>query len=494
MENAAEAAAGNERKRMKYDVVIIGAGILGCLTARELAKHKLDILVLDKESDIGEGATKANSGVLYAGFHPRGGSLKGISCTRGNQMYGQLCQELDVPMDYVGSLFVAFHEEGIDSIREKMKKGEKNGVTGMKMISGDQARDLEPELSPNVIGAMYAPTTGIVSPFKLVLHTAFNAVKNGVEFRFDTKVEDISQEKGVYRVDTSQGTFYGDYVVNASGEGAVELERFVRQRDLVIKPKRGEYLVFDTPSPIRHVIYQAQEKDEKGTLLAPTVDGNMLVGPTSYKVRSYRDTATSQKGIDHITYVAKKVLPGLDLGKVIASFAGIRANIDNLPKEEKDFVVRLSADRFVSALGIKNPGMTASPYLAKKITELLFESGLRCEEKTDFDPIYKGKPLFLKADQKTQQAMLRENPAYGTAVCRCEGVTEGDILAALDSPLPPHNINGLKKRLRTGMGRCQGGFCSPEIIDILSCRWQVPPEQILKGEPGSPMVKGRLRP
>lgn len=479
---------------MKYDVVIIGAGILGCLTARELARHKLDILVLDKESDIGEGATKANSGVLYAGFHPRGGSLKGISCARGNQMYAQLCQELDVPMEYVGSLFVAFHEEGMDIIREKMKKGEKNGVTGMRMISGDQAREMEPELSPNVMGAMYAPTTGIVSPFRLVLHTALNAVKNGVEFRFDTKVEHIEEERGVYRIDTSKGAVYGEHIVNVSGEGAAELERFVRPRDLVIKPKRGEYLVFDTPSPIRHVIYQAQEKDEKGTLLAPTVDGNMLVGPTSYKVRSYRDTATSQKGIDHITYVAKKVLPGLDLGKVIASFAGIRANIENVPKEEKDFVVRLSGNRFVSALGIKNPGMTASPYLAGKIAELLFESGLRRESNAAFDPIYRGKPLFLKADPAEQAAMLAENPAYGNAVCRCEGVTEGDILAALDSPLPPHNMNGLKKRLRTGMGRCQGGFCWPEIVDILSRRWQVPPERILKGEPGSPIVKGRLRP
>ncbi|MCB6367373.1 FAD-dependent oxidoreductase, partial [Intestinibacillus massiliensis] len=216
--------------------------------------------------------------------------------------------------------------------------------------------------------------------------------------------------------------------------------------DLVIKPKRGEYLVFDCPSPVKHVIYQAQEHDEKGTLLAPTVDGNMLAGPTSYKAKSYKCTETTQKGINHISYVAKKLLPDLDLGSVIASFAGIRANIENVPKEEKDFVVRLSGRRFVSALGIKNPGMTASPYLVEKILAHLFEAGLRQERNQAFDPIYRAKPLFLNAAPKIQAKLLKENPAYGNAVCRCEGITEGDILSVLASPLPPHNLNGLKKR------------------------------------------------
>lgn len=479
---------------MKYDVVVIGAGILGCLTARELMKYKLDVLVIDKESDIGEGATKANSGVLYAGFHPRGGSLKGISCAQGNRMHEQLCRELDVPMEYVGSLFVAFHEEGLESVRDKIKKGKKNGVPDMKMISGDEARAMEPMLSKDVIGAMYAPTTGVISPLKLVLHTGLNAAENGAQFRFNTKVENIEDMGGFYRIHTGGDTIDARYVVNTSGEGAADLERFVRPRDLIIKPKRGEYLVFDCPSPIKHVIYQAQENDEKGTLLAPTVDGNMLAGPTSYNVRDYKCNETSQKGIDHITRVAKKILPELELGTVIASFAGIRANIENVPKEEKDFVVRLSHDRFVSALGIKNPGMTASPYLVEKIIELLQEAGLGQELNSNFQPVYRAKPLFLKADPEIQAMLLAENPAYGRAVCRCEGITEGDILAVLDSALPPHSLNGLKKRVRTGMGRCQGGFCTPQIIDILSREWNVPPEKIFKNGPGSPVVKGRLRP
>lgn len=479
---------------MKYDVVIIGAGILGCLTARELMKYKLDVLVIDKESDVGEGASKANSGVLYAGFHPRGGSLKGISCVQGNRMHRDLCEELDVPVDYVGSLFVAFHSEGLEHIEDKVKKGKKNGVPDMQMLTGEEARKMEPMLSKNVIGAMYAPTTGIISPLKLVLNTALNAAENGAEFQFDTFVEKIEKQESYYTIYTNKETIKANYIVNTSGEGAAELERFVRPRDLIIKPKRGEYLVFDCPSPIQHVIYQAPEQDEKGTLLAPTVDGNMLAGPTSYNVKNYKNNETSQKGLEHITKVAKKILPELDLGSVIASFAGVRANIENLPKEEKDFVIRRSGAHFISALGIKNPGMTASPYLVKKIIDLLQEEGLLLEKNERYNPIYRSKPLFLKADAKAQTALLQENPAYGNAVCRCEGVTEGDILAILDSALPPHSLNGLKKRVRTGMGRCQGGFCTAQIIDILCREWKSSPEKIMKDGPKSPVVKGRLRP
>ncbi len=479
---------------MKCDVVVIGAGILGCLTARELMKYKLDVLVIDKESDLGEGATKANSGVLYAGFHPRGGSLKGIACAKGNRMHEALCRDLDVPVKYTGSLFVAFHEEGLQSIKDKMKKGIKNGVPGMRMISGDEAREMEPMLSPDIIGAMYAPTTGIISPFRLVLHAGYSAALNGARFAFGMKVEDIRKIGDMYRLYTGSEIIDAQFVVNTSGEGAADIESAVRPRSLIIKPKRGEYLVFDRPSPINHVIYQAQEHDEKGTLLAPSTDGNMLAGPTSYSVSGYERTETSQKGIDHITRVAKKILPSLDMGSVIASFAGIRANIENVPKEEKDFVVRLSADNFVSALGIKNPGMTASPYLVQMIVELLKSSGLPCEPNERFDPVYRARPLFLDADRQTQAEMLAENPAYGNAVCRCEKVTEGDIISALSTPLPPHNLNGLKKRLRLGMGRCQGAFCTPQVIDILSREWNVRPEEILKKGPGSSVVKGRLRP
>lgn len=484
----------------KFDVVIIGAGILGCLTARELMRYKLSVLVLDKASDLGEGAAKANTAVLYAGFHARGGSLKGISCAVGNKMHKNLAEELDVPVDYTGSLFVAFHDEGIEAIEKKMKNGRKNGVPQMDMISGDEARRLEPMLSRQVIAAMYAPSTGIISPFHLVLNSASNAASNGAEFRFDHHVERIEKSGSDYLVHTSGSAQGCDdeqiqcrYIVNTAGDEAADMERFFRKRDLIIKPKRGEYLVFDRPSPIKHVIYQAQEDGEKGTLLAPTVDGNMVAGPTSVNVRSYDNTETSQEGREHITKVATKILPGLDMSTVIASYAGVRANIENVPKEEKDFVIRSSDRGFVSALGIKNPGMTASPYLVNIIIDKLKEDGLRDEINPDFDPIYRSASVFLKSDPKTQDKLLSENKAYGNVICRCEQITEGDLLNTLNSILPPKNTNGLKKRLRLGMGRCQGGFCMPRIIDILSREWNIPPEKILKEKNGSMIVKGRLR-
>lgn len=474
---------------MKYDVVIIGAGIYGCLCARELSRYQLSILVVEKASDIGEGATKANSGVLYPGFHPGGGKLKGISSVRGNAMHAALCRELDVPMEYIGSLFVAFHEEGIRTIEEKMENGRINGVPKMEMISGEQARRLEPGLSDRVKAAMYCPSTGIISPFKLVLAAAENAAANGVEFRFNTEIEAIVPKDSGYVLKGSGGDVQGDFVVNAAGEEAAIIEGFVRERDLVVRPRRGEYLVFDTPSPIRHVIYQAQEDGEKGTLLAPTTDGQLLAGPTSDNPRGFQCTETTEPGIAHITFVARKLLPGLDLGKVIATFAGVRANITNVSKEEKDFVIRKSAPRFISMLGIKNPGMTASPYLIGKMLELLFEEGLAREENPKFNPIHRFPPLFLKATAREQEALMKEDKSYLNLVCRCENVTEGDVIRQLRSPLPPQNLNGMKKRLRVGMGRCQGGFCTPRLIEIMSRELGKKPEEICKGDRGSNLVK-----
>ena len=478
---------------MKYDVIIIGAGILGCLTARELMRYKLSVMVLEKASDLGEGASKANTGVLYAGFHARGGSLKGVSCVKGNRMHQNLARELSIPIEYPGSLFVAFHDEGVESIKKKMKNGKKNGMSEMNMITGNEARTLEPMLSNKVIAAMYAPTTGIISPFHLVLNSAENAANNGADFRFDQHVCAIEDQGKGYLVHTDNEKFDCDFVVNTAGDEAAEMECFVKERDLIIKPKRGEYLVFDRPSPIKHVIYQAQEDGEKGTLLAPTVDGNMVAGPTSMNIPNYHNTETSLKGRDHIRKVAKKILPNLDLGNVIAAYAGVRANIDNLSKEEKDFVVRKSSPGFVSALGIKNPGMTAAPDLVNIIIDHLKEDGLNTEKNRDFDPFFKPTPIFLHSDSITQDRLLKQSSCYGNVICRCEKITEGDLLAVLGSRLPPHNLNGLKKRLRLGMGRCQGGYCTPNIIEILCREWKVSPDKILKEEAGSMVVKGVLR-
>lgn len=479
----------------KYDVIVLGAGILGAMIARQLSRYRLKILVLEREGDLGEGATKANSGILYAGFHPRGGSLKGIACARGNEMYTRLCAELDVPMRRTGSLFVAFHPEGEEKIREKYEKGLKNGVPGMEILSGAEARRLEPLLSGRVTQALYAPTTGILSPFALIWAVARSAAENGVEFAFGTEVTGVTCHEDGIAVQTTRGEYAGDFLVNAAGESAAVIEGWLHPQDLVIKPRRGQYYIFDKHEPplLRHVLYQAQESDEGGTLLAPTIDGNLIAGPTSDNVPSFRHKETTAEGLAHVERVARKLLPELDMGQVITNFAGVRANIVNVAKEHKDFVVRRSARHVVSLLGIKNPGMTCAPYLAALTEEKLREEGLRCEAKRDFRPTPERQRPFLQETPERQRELFAQDPRYARVVCRCEGITEGDILHILRGPLPPSTLNGLKKRLRVGMGRCQGGFCTPRVLEIMARETGISPERLLKDRVGSVLIKGKVR-
>lgn len=521
-----------------YDVVVIGGGIIGAMTAWKLSKpaisgaggcgaaggRKLRVLIIDKAYDVGEGAAKANSGILYPGIQARGGSLKGISCVRGSAMYDDICRELGVPMKRVGSLYTAFSEEGIEKMMKKYERGLQNGVPGMRIISGDEAREMEQCLSDKVISAIYNPTTGVISPFALVVRLSEAAALNGAEFMFDCEVVDIdAPPDGFFTVRTSCGDVKARYIVNAAGGNASLTESMVRPQNLVVKPRRGQFYVFDkqdAPVTLRHVIYQAADNDEGGTLIAPTVEGNIIAGPTSENVRSFDNTDTTAEGLAHVETVAKKILPGLvDMGKVITNFAGIRANITNIDKEHKDFIIRRSVPGMVSALGIKNPGMTSAPYLAEKIIDMLENDGLfgdggRCDADTvgiagsgesdapaaDGGSVTGGRygsglgrAPFLQLDEETQRELWEKDARYGRVVCRCEEITEGDIVAALHSPLPPRSLNGLKKRLRVGMGRCQGSFCTARIIEIICRETGCAPEDILKSTDGSRLVKGRLK-
>lgn len=479
----------------RFKVVIIGGGILGCTVARELSKYKLDVLVIEKSNDIGEGSAKTNSGILAAGFHPRGGSIKGMSCVYGNEMYKKICEELEVSVKYIGSLFVAFSKDGMEMIAEKYTKGKINGVKGMQIIDGDMARHMQPGLSPKVVQALYAPSTGIIDTFGLLLKTAQNAAENAVNFQFGTKVLKLERNSRCYLIHTDKGSFEAEYIVNTAGGNADEIESFIRPRDYVIKPRRGQFYVFDKSAGdmISHVIYQAQDRDEKGCLLAPTIEGNLIAGPTSEDVVSYDRVETTKDGLELIGRVAKKILPDIEMNRIINSFAGVRANISNVEKEIKDFVIRKSGDRVVSALGIKNPGMTSAPYLSLKIIEVLVKEGLGLEKKNDFNPKVNIKKKFLECTQAEQKQMLKDDSRYGNIICRCEKITEGDILRVLKEPLPPKNLNGLKKRLRISMGKCQGSFCIPRVIEILSREWKAEPQEVLKSGKNSRFVKGWLK-
>lgn len=478
----------------KYDVIILGAGIIGAFTAKELSRYKLDILILDQADDIGTGAAKANSGVLYPGFHPRAGSLKGVSCVQGNAMYTELAEQLGVNIKRTGSLYVMFGD-GEEKLMERYNFGLKNGVKDMSIISGEEARSLEPALSHKVKKALYEPNAGLISPFELIWKTTEFAAINGVEFRFNTVVENIIVSESGITLKTSNDEFDSRYVVNAAGENAAIAESWVRPQNLIIKPRRGQYYIFDKQSKpfLNRVIYQVQESDEGGTLIAPTIEGNIIAGPTSEDIPSYRCTETTQAGLDHVERVAKKILPELNMGQVIANFAGVRTNIKNLAKEDKDFIIRLSAQGMVSALGIKNPGMTAAPYLAKKIVDLLFEQGLNKAVRTDYIPYLEKRKPFLMESEDRQRRMFLEDPRYGQIICRCENITLGDIINTLNSPLPPRNISGLKLRLRVGAGRCQGAFCTSRIIGIMAQELGISAKDINKYGNGSNYVKGSVK-
>lgn len=478
-----------------YDVIIVGGGIMGVTAANMLSKYKLNVSLLEKAYDLGEGASKSNSGVLYAGFHPKAGSLKGISCAKGNQMYKKICEDLDVPVDYIGSLMVAFKKQGEEKLLEKLEKGRVNGAPDLKIISGDEARVLEPNLSKEVISALYSPTTAVVDVFKLIFNNAKLASLNGVEFKLNTEVKNIEKTEKGFHVSTTNGEFYSKYLINTAGENADTVESYFKPCEFLIKPKRGQYFIFEKQDEkiINHVVYQAQDTDEKGCFIAPTIDGNLIAGPTSESVRSYNDVRTTDEGLKKIERVSKKIIPSLDMSKVITSFAGIRANIENVEKEKKDFVIRKTIKGMVSALGIKNPGITSTPYLCELMIKSLVEDGLVLEENKNAKTKLNLQRNFFSCDNKTREMLLNSDEDYAKVICRCEKVTLGDIKRILREPLPPTSLDGIKKRLRIGMGKCQGGFCTPELLSVLSNEWNVPIEKILKSTNGSNIIKGKLK-
>lgn len=471
-----------------YDVIIIGAGVTGCAVARYLSRYQGSALVLERAEDVCCGTSKANSAIIHAGFDAAHGSLMAKMNVQGNRMLPELAKELDFPFRTNGSLVVCMSEEDMPRLRALYENGVKNGVEGLEIVDAQRLHELEPNVSKNVVAALWAPTGGIVCPFNMTIALAENANANGVDFRFNTKVTGFTRGEEGWTVHTEQGDFQTRYVVNAAGVYADVLHNMISARKLHITPRRGDYCLLDKQVGgfVSHTVFQLPGKLGKGVLVSPTVHGNIIVGPTAIDIEDRDGTNTTAAGLEELIAKAGISVDNLPIRQTITSFAGLRAHEDH-----HEFVIGEAEDApgFVDCAGIESPGLTSAPAIGLTVAELLREKlGLR--EKEDFIATRKGLLDPKSLTKEAYQALIRENPAYGQIICRCEQVTEGEIIDAIRRPLGAKSLDGVKRRTRAGMGRCQAGFCSPRVMEILARELGVSQAEITKCGGASRLIVG----
>ncbi len=475
-----------------YDVIVIGAGVSGCAVARELSRYQVNVCVLEKCEDVCEGTSKANSAIVHAGFDADEGSLMAKLNVRGNEMMDQLAADLDIPFKRNGSMVVCIHKEELDGLQKLYDRGVKNGVKGLKILSREEALTMEPNLSDDVEGALYAPTGGIICPFELTIAMAENANVNGVEFRFNTRVENIKKgEDDLWHLRTNNGEYVAKYVVNAAGVYADKIHNMVSADKMHIIERRGDYCLLDKEvgGYVSHTIFPQPTKYGKGVLVTPTVHGNLLVGPTAIDIENKEGTATTAEGINELQAKASENVKNLPLRNVITSFAGLRAHL-----EQHEFVIEevKDAPHFIDVAGIESPGLSASPAIGEMVAGMLKDK-MGLKEKTDFIATRKGITRTEGLTIEEMNELIKKNPAYGTIVCRCESITEGEILDAIHRPLGARSLDGVKRRTRAGMGRCQAGFCSPRTMEILNRELGLTFEEITKSGGKSNIVIERTK-
>lgn len=471
-----------------YDVIIIGAGVIGSAVARELSRYQLKTCVLERESDLCEGTSKANSGIVHSGIDAKPGSLKAQLNVKGSNMMEELSKELDFPYRRNGSIILCFHEEDVTKLEALLEQGKKNKVHGVRIVRGEEIKKLEPNLSDEVAALLYAPTGGIVCPFHLTMALAENANINGVEFKFDCEVNRIVKTEGGYQADTSCGSFLTKVIVNAAGVYGDVFNNMVSEQKLHITPRKGEYCLLDKKAGnfVDKTVFQLPSKFGKGVLITPTVHGNILIGPNAVNIEDKEDAATTQEGIEEIMEKAKRSAKGIPFHQVITSFSGLRAHEDG-----DDFVINEAkgAEGFFNAVGIESPGLSSAPAIGIMVAELV-KDYLLPPKKKDFISRRVGMVDIAHASKEKIAALIRENPAYGNVVCRCEMVTEGEILDAIHRPLGARTLDGVKRRTRAGMGRCQAGFCTPKTMEILSAERSVSEFEIRKSGKNSVLLTG----
>lgn len=477
-----------------FDVAIIGAGIVGASVARELSRYKLNVCLIEKENDVSEGATKANSAIVHAGYDPEVGTDMARLNVRGCYLTEKYTKELEVPYKKLGSLVVAFSPSEMETLKELLDRGNKNGVPDMRIIEREELLKLEPNIGDTALGALYAPSAGIVGPWEFCIALTENAVVNGVKLFLRCEVVDIKKEDEgftIYSSNPSIDPIKTKYIINAAGIYSDVIMGMVGEREFKIKPRKGQYFVLDkSQGPLaNHVIFQCPSELGKGILVSPTVHGNLIVGPDAEDNVEREDVSTSKERLEFVKAEAEKSIKGINYRESIRNFAGMRAQSDR-----GDFIIEesKSVKGFINLAGIKSPGLTSAPAIAEDAVEILRNIGVELEKKEDFNPL-RHQTHFMQLTPEEKAKKIKEDPKFGRVICRCETITEGEIVEAIRRPVGAHTVDGIKRRCRPGMGRCQGGFCGPRVLEIIARELQLPLEDVMQDVDDSYILVGETK-
>ncbi|MBR1440583.1 MAG: NAD(P)/FAD-dependent oxidoreductase [Lachnospiraceae bacterium] len=472
------------------DVLIIGAGVTGCAIARELSRTNRKVMVVERCSDVCEGTSKANSSIVHSGYDAKPGTMKAKMNLRGNALMEQLSKDLDFPYKKNGSLILCFDEADRGKLEELLERGQKNGVEGLRIVEKEELHEMEPAVSDTVVAALYAPTGGIVCPFNLTIALAENAADNGVIFKLNTEIKTIEKKQdGGYVVKGDGFEEEAAIVVNAAGVYADKFHNMVSAEPMKIVARKGEYCLMDKTvgSLVSRTLFQLPTKMGKGILVTPTVHGNLLTGPTADDVEDKESVNTTQEGLDQVLAKAGLSVQNVPSRQIITSFSGLRAH-----SLSDDFIIGEAADApgFIDAAGIESPGLTSAPAIGEYVAELIQKIS-PAEKKSNFIATRKGIPSMALADEETRKKLIAEDETFAHVICRCELVTEGEILSAIHRTLGATTLDGVKRRTRAGMGRCQAGFCSPKTVDILARELHLDESEITKCGGGSRFLVGK---
>ncbi|MCR1898948.1 NAD(P)/FAD-dependent oxidoreductase [Irregularibacter muris] len=450
-----------------YDIVIIGAGIIGTFIARELSRYKLNIALIDKENDVANGTTKANSAIVHAGFDAKPGSKMARFNVEGNAMFDKICNDLDVEFNRIGSLVIGFSEEEMKELQKLYQRGLENHVPDMEIIDKKRVKELEPNISDNVVGALYAATGGIVGPWEMAIALAENAIENGVELLLNHEVKDIQKTQKGYELLTSEGPMQAKCIINCAGVYADHINNMIAKPTFKINPRRGQYFVLDRDARniVNTVVFQCPTKLGKGILVTPTVHGNILVGPDAEDLDDRENLSTTADRLEYIKEIAKLTMEKIPYHMTITTFAGLRAE-----PSTGDFIIEESKDAkgFINVAGIKSPGLTSSPAIAQYVVGLVGKILGNLEEKAEFNPTRRKLIRFDQLSQEEKEETIKRDSRFGRIICRCEHITEGEIVDIIKRKAGATTVDGVKRRARPGTGRCQGGFCGPRVVEILA--------------------------